>query len=103
MFFGVLMLLTVICLSVQYLTSQHHYLTSQHHYLTSQHHYLTSRHNDLTSHDYQKSFFSDDYVDLSDLYQHSDKDKDVDLSDNYVDLSDIMSTCQMILLLSVWH
>ena len=28
---------------------------------------------------------------------------DVDLSDLYVDLSDIMSTCQIILLLSEWH
>ena len=38
---------------------------------------------------------SDNDVDLS--------DNDVDLSDLNVDLSDIMSTCQIILLLSVWH
>ena len=38
---------------------------------------------------------SDLNVDLSDLY--------VDLSDLYVDLSDIMSTCQLMLLVSGWH
>ena len=59
---------------------------------------------------------SDNYVDLSDLYVvlsdlYVDLSViDVDLSDHYVvlsdlydDLSDIMSTCQIILLLYVWH
>ena len=38
---------------------------------------------------------SDNDVDLS--------DNDVNLLDLNVDLSDIMSSCQIILLLSVWH
>ena len=38
---------------------------------------------------------SDSCDDLSDVY--------VVLSDIYVDLSDIMSTCQIILLLSLWY
>ena len=69
---------------------------SQHHYLTSKHNFLTSGHNDLTSrHNYKKVIIYNNYVDLS--------DNDVYLSDLYVDSSAIMLTCQIILLLSVWH
>ena len=42
-----------------------------------------------------KSFFADNYVDLS--------DNDVDLSYNDFDLSDIVSTFQIMLLVSVLH
>ena len=89
-FYIVLMTLTVIYLSVYYLTSRHHYLTSRHNFLTSRYIITKSR--------LLRPFcrFFRCYVYLS--------DKDVDLSDIYVFvLSKIKSTCQIILLLSVWH
>lgn len=94
-----LMPLTSIYLSIKYLRIRHNYLIRIHNFLTSRHKWFDK------STQLLEEFFSDNYVDVSDMstFQILMSTCHVDLSYIDVDFSDKMLICQIILFLYVRH